>query len=271
MTMNTSDLKHTQDRLQLIIDHIDTITNVNNFKQITAQNQTEIILKFKELLHTLDHLQPSSMVNMPGYEDLDDTRRKLQVVIGVLLNSLSQLQPKDGCAKDGPMTFSEFLQELEDTPCFGSHPLTQEKAVWKKQIAGEGGKLQAGTRASSSAQQVQIQLQLQPQPNSKDGNNQVLLKLQLKAPANARGRTPAQLAELAAVQQMLEQEIKKLGQGRQCVETVVSSGMGLDPFEKVYLFSAPAEGLAAALSGKNPAGLTLASVLEAATGPCSCP
>eukprot|EP00668_Euglena_longa_P016010 GGOE01020206.1.p1 GENE.GGOE01020206.1~~GGOE01020206.1.p1 ORF type:complete len:390 (+),score=60.29 GGOE01020206.1:99-1268(+) len=265
-----TDLKQTQDRLQLIIDHIDTITNVNNFKQITAQNQTEIILKFKELLHTLDHLQPSSMVNQPGYEDLDDTRRKLQVVIGVLLNSLSQLQPKDGCTKGGPMTFSEFLEELEEMSIFGGHPLTQEKAVWKRQIAGESGKLQAGTRTSSSAQQVQIQLQLQPQPNGKDGSQQVLLKLQLKAQANPRGRTAAQLAELAAVQQMLEQEIKKLGQGRQCAETVVSTGTGVDPFEKVYTFSAPAEGLASALSGKNPAGLTLASVLEAATGQCSC-
>ena len=59
-------LKHTQDRLQLIIDHIDTITNVNNFQRISVENQSEIIMKFKELLHTLDHLPPGAVPNILG-------------------------------------------------------------------------------------------------------------------------------------------------------------------------------------------------------------
>ena len=59
-------LKKTQERLQSILEHIDTITNVDESKKVTARSQFETINKFKELLHTLEQLQPATLTNMPG-------------------------------------------------------------------------------------------------------------------------------------------------------------------------------------------------------------
>jgi hypothetical protein len=144
------ELRETQERLQLIIDHIDTITDVNNFKQMTAQNKQEIITKLKDLSHTLENLRPSeSVVNMPGYGDLNETRRKLQTVIGVLLNSLDQLHPTIAVkVEQEPQTitmpakkvsFSQVFSELDRGSAFGNHHLLGDASFARKQILGLSG------------------------------------------------------------------------------------------------------------------------------------
>uniref|UniRef100_A0A7S1IWK3 Uncharacterized protein n=1 Tax=Eutreptiella gymnastica TaxID=73025 RepID=A0A7S1IWK3_9EUGL len=247
-------LKKTQERLQSILDHIDTITNVDDTKEITTRSQFETINKFKELLHTLEQLQPTTLANMPGCEELNDMRTKVQLVIDVLTNGLSQIEAlghvpgAETRLVDTPkqLTFSELLTELDDTTVFGNHPILQDKGVWKSQITGYNGKLQATPRQENKVtttlnkdtQHHRIQLHLQPHPKGVEGPNgqQVLLKVQLKAQPSQKGKDIGQLQELEAVQTMLEQEITKLERVHQCTTIVTTTANDKDKFERTYTF-----------------------------------
>lgn len=254
---STPDLRETQERLQLIINNIGNIANVNNFRSMSRESQAEMIAKFQELLRTLDHLQPMSAADTPEYDDLKDTCQKLKGVIGTLLDGLQRIANP---AAAGGATFAGLWKELSETPVFGAHPLLQDKSVWRTLIAGDSGKLQAGIRDNAATQSVQIQLQVQPSP----GGKEVLLRVRLKPPST-KGFTPAHLTEFAAVHKLLEQEIKKMGDGREVTPPKC------DPLERMYLVRTPVHGLTTNLKGETPAALTLASILEATTLPCRCP